>query len=58
MRTYLVDIIDWGNGGKHTSKICHGLEEVWKLCGFKLKRERSGYAGFIGHIEYRAVAIA
>ena len=34
---------------------CNGLKEVWEFCGGRLHRERHGYAGRIGNIEYVAV---
>ena len=34
-----------------------GLENVWKFCGGKLKRERCGYAGIIGRYEYSAIRV-
>ena len=40
-----------------TIKYCNGLKEVIEYCGGKLHRERNGYAGFIGDIEYFAVKV-
>lgn len=33
---------------------CNGIKELWEYCGGKLHRERCGYAGIIGNIEYVA----
>lgn len=35
-------------------KYCNGLDELRQYCGGKLHRERCGYAGIIGNIEYVA----
>ena len=35
-------------------KYCNGLNEVWNYCGGKLHRQRVGYSGCIGDIEYIA----
>lgn len=33
---------------------CHGLQEVWNYCGGKLHRQRAGYNGTSGYIDYIA----
>ena len=37
--------------------ICNGLNSVWDFCGGKLPRQRCGYAGCRGNIEYVAFRI-
>ncbi len=31
---------------------CHGLDEVKECCGTQLRRERAGYSGMVGNMEY------
>lgn len=39
-------------------KYCNGLDEVWAYCGGKLHRQRHGYSGINGNIEYVAEKIS
>ena len=65
MNTYAVKKINLGNTTDITSyleevekaevKYCKGLSEVWQYCGCKLRKERTGYSGIVGNIEYIAV---
>ena len=34
---------------------CNGTKELWEYCGGKLHRQRAGYSGIKGNIEYVAV---
>ena len=64
MNKYAVKIIDWGtihsledytealNAASIT--YCDGLKAVWDYCGGKLHKERRGYSGMRGNIEYIA----
>ncbi len=36
---------------------CEGLDEVKKYCGVQLRRERAGYSGIVGNVEYHAERI-
>ena len=45
----------WDAVNKAQIKYCKGLKEVREYCGGKLHRERCGYAGIIGNIEYVAI---
>lgn len=45
----------WNAVNKAQIKYCKGLKEVWEYCGGKLHREKHGYSGVIGNIEYVAM---
>ena len=45
----------WDAVNKAQIKYCKGLKEVKEYCGGKLHRERNGYSGIIGDIEYVAI---
>ena len=45
----------WNAVNRAQIKYCKGLKEVKEYCGGKLHRERCGYAGIIGNIEYVAI---
>ena len=47
----------WDAVNKATIKYCNGLDELKKYCGGSLHRQRNGYAGIIGDIEYVAVKV-
>ena len=51
-----VNTIDeyWEAVKKATIKYCNGLDEVTQYCGGKLHRQRNGYSGINGNIEYVA----
>ena len=44
----------WNEYNKSEVKYCNGLDEVTQYCGGKLKKERCGYSGIIGNIQYVA----
>lgn len=44
----------WNEVKKATIKHCNGIEELREYCGGKLHRQRNGYAGINGNIEYVA----
>ncbi len=44
----------WNAVNNATIHYCTGLKEVYEYCGGKLHRERCGYAGVSGNIEYVA----
>ena len=44
---------DYWNEVKNASvKYCNGIKELTEYCGGKLHRQRNGYSGIIGNIEY------
>lgn len=44
----------WEAVQKATVHYCHGLKELQAFCGGRLHRQRNGYAGANGQIEYVA----
>lgn len=54
-----VGTIDEYNHAVNEAEIryCYGLKEVEKYCGGKLYKQRNGYSGTIGNIEYIAEKI-
>jgi len=58
-----LEIINWNDieSGKYNGDILLNtkienfftLSDVWEFIGHKLKKERFGYSGIIGNIEYR-----
>ena len=44
----------WNEVKKATIKYCNGIAELREYCGGKLHRQRNGYAGINGNIEYVA----
>ena len=42
----------WSAVKRADVKYCEGMEEVRAYCGGKLHRQRNGYAGINGNIEY------
>lgn len=49
------DINDYWNAVKNaTIHYCNGIEELREYCGGKLHRQRNGYSGINGNIEYVA----
>lgn len=49
------DINDYWNAVKNaTIYYCNGIEELREYCGGKLHRQRNGYSGINGNIEYVA----
>lgn len=49
------DIDDYWNAVKNASiKYCNGIKELREYCGGKLYRQRNGYSGINGNIEYVA----
>ena len=44
----------WDQVKNATVKYCNGMEELKAYCGGKLHRQRHGYAGINGNIEYIA----
>ena len=52
------DINDYWNAVKNaTIYYCNGIEELREYCGGKLHRQRNGYSGINGNIEYVAEKI-
>ena len=47
----------WDAVNKATIHYCNGLKELKEYCGGRLYRQRNGYAGAIGNIEYVAERI-
>lgn len=53
--TKVKNMDDYWNAVKNTTiKYCNGIEELKEYCGGKLHRQRNGYAGINGNIEYIA----
>ena len=47
------DINDyWNEVQKASIKYCNGMEELKQYCGGELHRQRHGYSGINGNIEY------
>ena len=44
----------WNEVQKASIKYCNGIEELKQYCGGKLHKQRNGYAGINGNIEYVA----
>lgn len=44
----------WDAVKRASVKYCNGLEELRKYCGGRLHRQRNGYSGINGNIEYVA----
>lgn len=44
----------WDAVNKATIHYCEGIKELREYCGGKLHRERCGYSGINGNIEYVA----
>lgn len=44
----------WDEVKRAGIKYCNGMEELKQYCGGKLHRQRNGYAGINGNIEYVA----
>ena len=44
----------WNQVNNATVKYCNGMEELKVYCGGKLHRQRHGYVGINGNIEYIA----
>ena len=65
MRTYQVKKINlkniktigeyWDAVNKAPVHYCNGLEELRAYCGGRLHRQRAGYSGINGDIEYVAI---
>jgi hypothetical protein len=47
----------WNQVNNATIKYCNGMEELKQYCGGKLHRQRHGYSGINGNIEYIAERI-
>ena len=47
----------WEAVRKATVHYCNGIDELRAYCGGKLHRQRNGYAGINGNIEYVAERI-
>lgn len=47
----------WNEVQKASIKYCNGMEELKQYCGGKLHRQRHGYSGINGNIEYVAERI-
>lgn len=53
--TKVKNVDDYWNEVKNaTIKYCNGVEELREYCGGKLHRQRNGYSGINGNIEYVA----
>lgn len=53
--TKVKNVDDYWNEVKNaTIKYCNGMEELKEYCGGKLHRQRNGYSGINGNIEYVA----
>lgn len=44
----------WNEVQRASIKYCKGMEELRRYCGGKLHRQRHGYSGINGNIEYVA----
>ena len=44
----------WNEVQRASIKYCNGMEELRQYCGGKLHRQRHGYSGINGNIEYIA----
>ena len=64
IKYYRIDIINWDDieAGKYGGDVILNttvdgvvgtLNDVWKYLGFRLKKQRCGYAGIRGKKEYR-----
>lgn len=52
------DADDYWNAFKNTTiHYCNGIKELTEYCGGKLHRQRNGYSGINGNIEYVAERI-
>ena len=47
----------WNAVNKASIKYCNGIKELREYCGGSLHRQRNGYAGINGNIEYVAERI-